>query len=87
MPPSLFQQLKTTQRLPTAPRVALRILQLVESDDSSLEEITQVISSDPALVAKIMRYINAPVFGLDIESVIKKGIADELRRRLRRIIR
>ena len=31
--------------------------------------------------------LDAPVFGLDIASVIKKGLADELRRRLRRIIR
>jgi AsmA protein len=31
--------------------------------------------------------LDAPSFGLDLQSAIKKGLADELRRRLRRIIR
>jgi uncharacterized protein involved in outer membrane biogenesis len=31
--------------------------------------------------------LDSPSFGIDIESIIRKGIADELRRRLRRIIR
>lgn len=59
-----FQALKSAQRLPTPPGVALRILQIVQSEDASLEELTQVISTDPALVAKILKYIGSPVFGL-----------------------
>jgi len=31
--------------------------------------------------------LDAPAFNLDVGSVIRKGLADELRRRLRRIIR
>jgi two-component system, cell cycle response regulator len=64
---TLFQSLKAAKRLPTPPGVALRILQLVQSEDASLEELTQVISTDPALVAKILKYISSPVFGLGLE--------------------
>lgn len=42
----------------------MRILQIVQSEDASLDELTQVISTDPALIAKILKYISSPVFGL-----------------------
>jgi diguanylate cyclase (GGDEF)-like protein len=64
---TLFQSLKAAKRLPTPPGVALRILQLVQSEDASLDELTQVISTDPALVAKILKYISSPVFGLGLD--------------------
>ena len=59
-----YTLLKSTNRLPTPPGVAIRILELVESDESSIEDITQVISGDPALTSKIIKFINSPLVGL-----------------------
>ncbi len=59
-----YTLLKTTNRLPTPPGVAIRILELVESDETSIEDITQVISGDPALTSKIIKFINSPLVGL-----------------------
>jgi len=59
-----YTLLKSTNRLPTPPGVAIRILELVESDETSIEDITQVISGDPALTSKIIKFINSPLIGL-----------------------
>jgi len=59
-----FKFLKAHQRLPSPPGVAVRILQLVESEDSSLEDIAAVISSDPVLTGKILKYVHSPLMGL-----------------------
>lgn len=59
-----FTLLKSTNRLPTPPGVAIRILELVESDETSIDDITQVISGDPALTSKIIKFINSPLVGL-----------------------
>jgi len=59
-----YNLLKSTNRLPTPPGVAIRILELVESDETSIEDITQVISGDPALTSKIIKFINSPLIGL-----------------------
>ncbi len=77
MPPEdLYQVLRTANRLPTPPGVAIRILQLVESEDTTLEDLTQVISSDPALTAKILKYINSPLVGLGFHgSTLQEAVA------------
>jgi len=76
MPENIFHVLKTANRLPTPPGVALRILQLVESEDTTLDDLTQVISSDPALTAKILKYINSPLVGLGFHgSTLQEAVA------------
>ena len=59
-----YAALKAANRLPSPPAVALRILQLVASDDATLDELAHVISADPALTAKIMKYLHSPLIGL-----------------------
>lgn len=59
-----FPTLKATNRLPSPPAVAMRILQLVASDDTTLDELAHVISADPALTAKILKYLHSPLIGL-----------------------
>lgn len=76
MSEDLYHTLKTANRLPTPPGVAIRILQLVESEDTTLEDLTQVISSDPALTAKILKYINSPLVGLGFHgSSLQEAVA------------
>lgn len=48
--------------LPTLPEVALRVRDVAEDSDSSLDDLGKVISNDPALSARIIKVANSPVF-------------------------
>lgn len=51
-------------RLPSPPAIAIKILELVRKDDFSFRDIAQIIETDPALVAKILKLANSPYYGL-----------------------
>jgi diguanylate cyclase (GGDEF)-like protein len=51
-------------RLPSPPVIAIKILELVRKDDFSFRDIAQIIETDPALVAKILKLANSPYYGL-----------------------
>ncbi len=59
----LFQRLKASNRLPSPPGVALKILELTRSDDASLEDLAKIISSDPALAGRMLKFVNSPSAG------------------------
>ncbi len=46
------------------PKAYLRIRELVEDPESSLDDITRVISNDPGLTSRILRIANSAYFGL-----------------------
>jgi hypothetical protein len=56
---------------------------------ASIRELTGLRNArgELELPLTISGTLDAPAFGLDVASAVRKGIADELRRRLRRIIR
>ena len=62
--PNLKARLEKCSSLPSLPAVAVRVLELCQSDDLDLKEIAATISNDPALSAKVLRLVNSPVFGL-----------------------
>jgi len=49
--------------LPTLPDIPTRILQLVSSEESSMEDISRIIERDPALTANILRVANSAYYG------------------------
>lgn len=51
-------------QLPTLPPVALRILSLVEDTRSAVQSLSEVISKDPALTARVLRLVNSSYYGL-----------------------
>ena len=59
----LFQRLKASNRLPSPPGVALKILELARSDDTSLDDLAKTISSDPALASRMLKFVNSPAAG------------------------
>src|SRR5882672_5466879 len=63
MSTDLFQRLKASNRLPSPPGVALRILELSRSDDTSLEDLARTSSSDPALASRMLKFVNSPSAG------------------------
>ena len=46
------------------PAVAVRVLNLCQSEDLDLKQIADAICQDPALSAKVLRLVNSPAFGL-----------------------
>ena len=64
MDPDLQKRLERCSTLPTLPAIAIRVLQLCQSDDLDLSQIAATIGKDPALSAKVLRLVNSPVFGL-----------------------
>jgi diguanylate cyclase (GGDEF)-like protein len=53
----------SSPRLPTLPRVAFRILELVQSPDVSMAGLSDAIAADPALAAKILKTANSGIYG------------------------
>jgi diguanylate cyclase (GGDEF)-like protein len=58
-----LQDLMTKKvRLPSPPAIAIKILDMVRKDDFSFRDLAQIIESDPALLAKILRVANSPYY-------------------------
>lgn len=48
--------------LPSPPAIAVRILNAVQKDEAALSELGAIISSDPALTAKMLKVANSGIF-------------------------
>lgn len=57
----ILQQL---EELPTLPAVALRLLEVTAADQSSLDEVVALISSDPSLTARILQLVHRADVGV-----------------------
>lgn len=57
----LFQRLLKTQRLPSPSAVALRVLELADREDVTIDEISEAISADPVIAARLFKYANSPL--------------------------
>lgn len=49
-------------KLPSPPNIALRLLETLKMDDFSLDEITKIIHSDPALTVKVLKAVNSTFY-------------------------
>jgi HD-like signal output (HDOD) protein len=56
--------IKKTDRLPTLPGIALKLMDAVRREQPDLNEITKLISSDPSISAEVLRCINSPYYAL-----------------------
>jgi HD-like signal output (HDOD) protein len=59
--------------LKTLPHVAIRVTQLVNSEESTMRDFEEIIKLDPILVTRLLRLVNSPYFGLanKVESISK----------------
>lgn len=57
------QLLATATGLPTLPGVAMQVITTLNDARSEVDDIVAVIQRDPALVAKLLRVVNSPVYG------------------------
>ena len=60
--PELGKLLTSCTNLPSLPGVALKIIDASKDPDISLHEISAIISSDPAICAKLLKIANSPLY-------------------------
>ena len=60
----LERKLVRSSSVPTIPRVAQKLLELLNREDFELWQIADLISVEPSLTIKVIRLINSPFYGL-----------------------
>jgi len=55
---------KALDSLPTLPIVALRIGEVIHSNNVSVNQVAELLRTDPATSAKLLRLVNSPYFGI-----------------------
>ncbi len=58
---------KTKMTMPTLPTVAVRLLELYDDPDVDLSDIADLLQTDPAITAKIIKAANSPAYGIGRE--------------------
>ncbi|MEW6756352.1 MAG: HDOD domain-containing protein [Candidatus Latescibacterota bacterium] len=56
------QRLKHVASLPTLPEVVLRVLQLLNDPNTTIEDLEQLLLTDPAIVHRLLRVVSSPAF-------------------------
>ena len=56
--------IKDDIRIPSPPSIAVRILEAIKKDKASFDELARIISSDPALTAKILMVANSSFYNI-----------------------
>lgn len=49
--------------IPSLPPVAMKVLQLISSDNSSIKELEDILSKDQSFSARLLRIANSPYYG------------------------
>lgn len=62
-PPTIEQVCAEALKLPCSPSLLPRLIQALQSDSSSTEQISSIIQIDPALAASTIRLANSAFFG------------------------
>lgn len=53
----------TASDLPTIPVVATKVMQLIESERATAEELAKIVASDPAVAARVLKISNSSFYG------------------------
>lgn len=56
--------IREVSHIATLPEVTLKIVQLVEDQNSTAQDLNRVISTDPALCSRILKVVNSSFYGL-----------------------
>jgi diguanylate cyclase (GGDEF)-like protein len=58
-----YHELKASGDLPSPTGTALRLMELIQRDDSTVTEIARVLATDPALTGRLLKFANSPFVG------------------------
>ena len=53
----------TASDLPTIPVVATKVMQLIENENATAEELSKIVASDPAVAARVLKISNSSYYG------------------------
>ncbi|SHO49776.1 diguanylate cyclase [Desulfopila aestuarii] len=59
----IYKRLTAESKLPSPSKVATEVIRLCYSESSSLQDIANVVETDPALSAKFLKYANSALMG------------------------
>jgi diguanylate cyclase (GGDEF)-like protein len=51
-------------KLPSPPAIAVRIIEAVKKEETSFDELSKIITADPALTSKVLRAANSPMYAI-----------------------
>ncbi|MEA3544530.1 MAG: GGDEF domain-containing protein, partial [Thermodesulfobacteriota bacterium] len=61
----ILQLINAELNFPSPPAVAVKILNAMQKDDAALSELGEIITTDPALTAKMLKVANSGIFTLN----------------------
>jgi HD-like signal output (HDOD) protein len=64
LPPELQQALARVTEINSLPEITARIVEAVENPRATAHEMHEIVCSDPALAAKILKVVNSAFYGL-----------------------
>ncbi|MCP4671930.1 MAG: HDOD domain-containing protein [Desulfobacula sp.] len=64
---NIFEIIKRSNNLPQLPQVMVKLIRACNSDQTNIEELTQIISIDPGLTSKLIQIIGSPFINLPKE--------------------
>lgn len=61
---SVYEKIKQSRPLPTPTGLAMEILRLASEESTTVEELADLIETDPATTARILMFVNSPLVGV-----------------------
>lgn len=58
---ALRERIRSTRALPSPPTVTARLIELCEDPEAQINDVIEVLNTDPALAARLMRLANSPL--------------------------
>ena len=62
--PTLWERVTQDAKLISLPEAYLRLKQVIDDPDYTVQQVAEAVSHDPALTTRVLRLINSPYFGL-----------------------
>lgn len=60
-----INKIKNLKNLPTLPQILIKLIEACNNEETTPKELSEIISKDPSLSAKIMRLVNSSYLGLN----------------------
>ena len=58
-----YKALKSSDNLPSPNGIALRLMELTDSQDAPLKDIIALLNTDPASIGRLLKLANSPIYG------------------------
>jgi HD-like signal output (HDOD) protein len=63
---NILKLVNKTMELPTMPEVLVKLNEVIASEDSSADDVANVIATDPAVSTNVLRIVNSAYYGLQV---------------------